>query len=49
LEFLGEVYEGCHHGDTEDTKVWQLDIESVHFSLSCQTFVSLCFCGDILL
>src|SRR5215470_7206159 len=29
-----------------DTKVWQLDIEC-SFSLSCQTFVSLCLCGDI--
>jgi hypothetical protein len=29
-----------------DTRVWQLNFEC-SFSLSCQTFVSLCLCGDI--
>jgi hypothetical protein len=30
-----------------DTKVWRLN-ETEHSISSCQTFVSLCLCGDIL-
>jgi hypothetical protein len=34
--------EGSHH---KDTKVWK-PTKNEHAILSCQTFVSLCLCGD---